>query len=101
LKASPNPGSRVRPDGRVLRWRTLTVAEPRIVPFFIQWDAGSLHPAEDSPRGCTLAALAFEAPDPAAVIQALAGVGIAARVERGDASRLRATLETPRGRVVL
>lgn len=101
LKATPNAGSRVRPDGRVLRWRTLTVAEPGLVPFFIQWDAESVHPSEDSPDGCTLAALAFEAPDPAAATRALDDVGIAARVERGAVPRIRATLDTPRGRVTL
>ena len=101
LKATPTPGSRVRPDGRVLSWRTLAVAEPGLVPFFIQWDAGTTHPSSDSPAGCTLEALSFEAPDPAAVERALAAIGISARVERAAAPRLRATLRTPKGRVEL
>lgn len=102
LKATANAGSRVRPDGRVLAWRTLAVADrPGLVPFFIQWDAGTTHPSSDSPRGCTLEALAFEAPDPATVEAALAAIGISARVVRGAVPRLQATLETPNGRVVL
>jgi len=101
LKAVPNAGSRVRPDGRTLRWRTVSVAEPGLVPFFIQWDEQSLHPSEDSPHGCTLAALAFEDPDPAAATRTLAEVGIAAHVDRGAVPRIKATLETPRGSVAL
>ncbi|HET7294946.1 MAG TPA: VOC family protein [Vicinamibacteria bacterium] len=100
--ATPAPGSRVRPDGRVLSWRTLAIAaRPGIVPFFIQWDAGTIHPASDSPAGCTLTALSFEAPDPAAVEVELAAAGISARVTRGPAPRLAATLQTPKGRVTL
>ena len=101
LRDTPDPGSRVRLDGRVLRWRTLTVAEPGLVPFFIQWDTGTTHPSTDSPPGCTLEALSFESPAPAAIEQALAVVGISARVAYGSEPRLRATLQTPKGQIVL
>lgn len=101
LKATPTPGSRVRPDGRVLSWRTLAVAEPGLVPFFIQWDAGTTHPSSDSPAGCSLEALSFEAPDPAAVERQLAVLGISARVKLSTEPRLKATLQTPKGRVPL
>lgn len=100
LKATPNPGSRVRPDGRVLGWRTLEAAKrPGLVPFFIQWDAGTTHPATDSPAGCSLEALSFEAPDPATVERELAAIGISASVARGAEPRLRATLRTPKALV--
>jgi hypothetical protein len=42
------PGSRIRPDGRELRWRTAGVGEDEALPFFIQWDvADEDHPARD------------------------------------------------------
>jgi len=101
LEARVEPGSRVRPDGRVLRWRSLAVGEPGLVPFFIQWDAESVHPSEDAPKGCELAAVGFEAPDPAVATRALAEVGIAADVELGAAARVKVALQTPQGRVEL
>jgi hypothetical protein len=94
------PGARMRPDGRRLGWRTLgTSAADRLSPFFIQWDAGTTHPSADSPAGCRLESLAFEAPDPAAVEARLASLGLEARVERAPAPRLLATLATPLGPV--
>ncbi len=96
------PGSRVRPDGRKLAWRTLaTSGNDGLVPFFIQWDAGTTHPSTDSPAGCRLESLAFTAPDPAAVEGALAALGLLARPAPGPAPILRVTLATPKGPVSL
>jgi hypothetical protein len=103
----PRPGSRARPDGQVLRWTTLGVlnafgdrgVEP--MPFFIEWAAGSRHPAEDSPGGCRLQAFAIEHPDADGVRRALDALGIEASVTKADAVGLRATLQTPRGTVDL
>lgn len=105
--ATPQDGSRARPDGRVLKWRTLVVqtdsAPPDVdpIPFFIEWAAGSVHPSEDSPKGCNLAAFEFEHPDPKRLGSALAALGIDAAVRQGADVKLLATLETPRGRVLL
>lgn len=91
-------GARLRPDGRRLAWRTLGArGDDGLSPFFIQWEAGTTHPSADSPAGCRLESLSFEAPDPGAVANRLAGLGLAARVERAPAPRLRATLSTPKG----
>lgn len=101
----PNDGSRARPDGRTLRWRSLGIASSLAaggidpVPFFIQWAAGSVHPAEDSPTGCALTSLEFAHPTPAALADVLASLGIEARVTQADAPALRATLSTPKGTV--
>ena len=47
------PGSRVRPDGRTLRWRNFEIGpEEDVSPFFIEWEKGSVHPSADAPRGC-------------------------------------------------
>ena len=51
----PRDGSRARPDGPLLKWKTLGVlnklglqgVEP--IPFFIEWAADSAHPSQDSP----------------------------------------------------
>lgn len=106
-RAAPRDGSRARPDGGVLRWRTLAidtglasaVVDP--VPFFIEWGAGSAHPSEDAPKGCELTAFDFEHPDPRSVESALGTLGIDAAVRQAPEARLVATLTTRRGRVVL
>ena len=54
----PNPGSRQRPDGRLLNWQTLNFNDDQhgMIPFFIQWGAGSPHPSSNAPAGFTAAA---------------------------------------------
>ena len=103
----PIEGSRARPDGRVLQWKALLVrnkfavqaAEP--IPFFIEWAAGSVHPSQDSPEGCELLSFEFEHPDPVGLLNALKSLGIEARATQARNTRLRATLQTPKGRVEL
>jgi hypothetical protein len=45
----PTPGSRSRPDGRTLQWKTLTLQKNAadLLPFFIEWSAESIHPSAD------------------------------------------------------
>jgi Glyoxalase-like domain len=52
----PKPGSRRRPDGRVLNWKTLALKDDAggLFPFFIEWGAGTIHPSVDAPEGCSL-----------------------------------------------
>jgi Glyoxalase-like domain len=103
----PRDGSRARPDGITLHWRSVGVlagfAEPEVdpTPFFIQWAADSRHPSSDSPQGCRLTALELHHPDPAKLQAALASLGIDAAVTKSETAGLRATLETPKGRVVI
>lgn len=54
--SDPMAGSRVRPDGQTLHWRTLMLADDRKgnLPFFIEWDSASPHPSADAPGGCLL-----------------------------------------------
>jgi hypothetical protein len=101
----PFDGSRVRPDGKVLKWRTMAVpnalgdgsVDP--IPFFIQWAGDSVHPAQDSPKGCELKSLAIVHPKPSRVAETLSAFGIDAKVESGSAPVLRARLTTPKGAV--
>jgi hypothetical protein len=61
----PKPGSRKRPDGRVLNWKTLALKDDAggLFPFFIEWGTGSMHPSIDAPQGCTLELFEAVAPD--------------------------------------
>ena len=103
----PTDGSRARPDGRMLRWRSLAMASTLAVgivepiPFFIQWAADAVHPASDSPGGCELKALRIAHPQPAAVVDALRAVGIDADVASASEAALYATISTPKGVIEL
>jgi hypothetical protein len=52
----PRPGSRQRPDGKTLHWKSLTLQDDQggLLPFFIEWSADSIHPSADAPTGCRL-----------------------------------------------
>ncbi|HZQ91083.1 MAG TPA: VOC family protein [Terriglobales bacterium] len=101
LKAdAPLPGSRQRPDGRLLRWTTLNLEQPgALLPFFIQWSADSPHPSQDAPGGCTLAGVGFESPRPEEVARELRALGIRAQVTRGPEAKVQVALKTPKGAV--
>jgi hypothetical protein len=103
----PRDGLRKRPDGGVLKWRTLGIASPLSggdvdpIPFFIQWSADSVHPSEDSPKGCTLASLEFGHPNPESLRSEFQALGIDAAILVSRSARLTAILSTPRGDVTL
>jgi len=103
----PRDGSRARPDGKVLKWKSLGVMnsfglegiEP--IPFFIEWASDSLHPSQDSPKGCELQSFEIGHADPANLTGALKKLGIEATVKLAKSARLTATLRTPKGKVEL
>ena len=103
----PQPGSRTRPDGKVLRWKTLGIQNSLgangvgPVPFFIEWAPDSLHPSEDSPKGAELSAFEIAHPKPDEVRNALSKLGIEVNVKTGERALLTAALRTPRGVVKL
>lgn len=104
--SGPREGSRIRPDGVTLHWRTAAIggglAEGHVdpMPFFIQW-ADSVHPAADAPFGCRLVSLDIQHPDPAKVRETFARLGISVSPASAAHAALRAILDTPRGRVTL
>lgn len=95
--------SRRRPDGTSVSWRTVTLGgHPHgpLIPFFIEWRSED-HPAEKAGNGCHLARFEIESPDPRGVLAVLDKVGLHLPVLEAAKPRLKATLDTPRGRVVL
>ena len=99
----PRDGSRARPNGKVLRWKTMSIKTDigGLIPFFIEWGAGVVHPAEDSPKGCQLSALTMEHPESAKVRDMLSKIGIDADVRQAAEARLKVVLKTPKGKVEL
>jgi len=103
----PSDGSRARPDGTRLAWRTLGVGTSLAagnidpIPFFIQWSANTVHPSIDSPKGCALKEMRITHPNAPAVAKVLGGVGIEADVAIGSDAAIHATLSTPKGLVHL
>jgi hypothetical protein len=96
-------GHRARPGGGEVRWRSLFVGGHgggTLVPFLIEWDDG-YHPAEDAPPGLALTSFVIESSEADALRKILATLGVKVSVRKARRDRLRATLETPRGRVVL
>ena len=107
MTGEPIAMSRRRPDGGELSWKILQLSGHdggELVPFFIGWDAGVVHPSETTPRGCRLADFWLEHPDPPSIKRWLDAVGFgrsAVTVRRGEAPVLKAEIETPAGRLLL
>jgi hypothetical protein len=101
--SAPRAGSRVRPDGQELHWRTAEVQgmPDELTPFLIQWDAGTPHPATTSPSGCTLESLAIRHPQADRLAALVKELGVAAAIRSGATPSLSLTLRCPAGRVVL
>lgn len=94
------PGSRQRPDGRVLKWETLgLVTSTPLVPFCIQWSADSPHPSTGAPGGCLLQSLRFETPQPEELRRCLHALAVTADIKQAPQPRIVAVLATPGGRV--
>jgi hypothetical protein len=99
----PRPGSRQRPDGRLLKWKTISLDDDHngVLPFFIEWDAGSPHPSTDAPSGCQLERFALADPDTVALGMLCAQLGLNAPIEKGPQSRLLARIRGPKGTLEL
>jgi hypothetical protein len=95
----PTPGSRKRPDGQLLQWKTLNLKDNAsgLLPFFIEWSADSPHPSVTAPRGCHLARFAVAGPDLDDLSNTFKRLGIDAPVERGEKAQLRARIMGPKG----
>jgi hypothetical protein len=99
----PNPGSRKRPDGRLLQWKTLNLKDDDagLLPFFIEWSADSVHPSSDSPAGCRIVRFEIATPEPEQLSKAVAILGIDVKIAKAKYAQLRATIAGPKGELVL
>jgi Glyoxalase-like domain len=96
----PQPGSRQRPDGKLLRWQTLGIEQTTsLVPFFIQWEAGSPHPSSDSPPLGTPKSLRFETPQSDELRRILHAAAIHADIRKSSLPRMVLAVQTPRGEI--
>ncbi|HEY2464150.1 MAG TPA: VOC family protein [Steroidobacteraceae bacterium] len=99
----PKPGSRARPDGTTLTWESLALKDDKdgVLPFFIEWGAGSLHPSVDAAAGCRLTDVWLTAPA-AADLQALAAeLRLDVQIRESSELRLAAIIEGPKGALPL
>ena len=95
----PTPGSRKRPDGRVLQWQTLDLKDDAsgLLPFFIEWSADSPHPSKDAPGGCHLVGFELATPNPEAVKRMAARLSLDAPFMKGGQPQLRARIVSRSG----
>jgi hypothetical protein len=95
----PSDGSRKRPDGHVLNWKTINLADDRhgLLPFFIEWSADSVHPSKDATAKCALDYFEILSADPQELVATLKRIGIDFPVQRSDKTRLQALISGPKG----
>src|SRR6266849_4544839 len=95
----PDDGSRKRPDGRVLTWKTIKLDDDRhgLLPFFIEWSADSVHPSKDAPAKCRLEYFEIMSADPDELSATVKRIGLDVPVQRSDKTRLRALITGPKG----
>ncbi len=99
----PNQSSRVRPDGRTLRWKLLRLTDnpQNLLPIFIEWNSDSPHPAEDTPSGLHLIRFEVASPKPEELNILAGDMGLEIAVVRGGESQLRARIAGPTGELDL
>jgi len=92
-------GSRARPDGKTLRWKSFSLKNDYdgLLPFFIEWSRDSVHPSQDAPAGCTLLQFSAESPNAQDVAGAAAKLGLDFSVQPGKQPRLRARIGGKKG----
>src|SRR5580704_13992455 len=99
----PNPGSRKRPDGDLLQWKTLNLKDDHsgLLPFFIEWSADTSHPSVDAPRGCHLARFQLLTPDPEKLKSEAATLQLDVEIQKSEKPQLRATISCAGKQLVL
>jgi catechol 2,3-dioxygenase-like lactoylglutathione lyase family enzyme len=99
----PNPGSRKRPDGRLLQWKTLNLKDDHaaLLPFFIEWSADTVHPSADAPAGCRIVRFEIETPESEHLSKTVAILGLDVKIVKAKYAHLRATIAGPRGELAL
>ena len=101
IAEGPTPGSRKRPDGNVLHWKTLNLKDDAngLLPFFIEWSADSPHPSADASSGCQLLRFELLTPDPGALAKTTARLMLTAPIAKGTSPQLHAVISGPKGQL--
>jgi hypothetical protein len=99
----PRAGSRQRPDGKILHWKTLALKDDQggLLPFFIEWSADSLHPSADAPKGCTLSHFGAVTPKPDDLIKIAGLLRLDMPISAGDKNALHAVIIGPKGELAV
>jgi hypothetical protein len=99
----PTPGSRKRPDGQLLKWQIVSLADTALglLPFFIEWSQDSPHPSVDAPKGCALLSFFAETPAPEKLTATLKTLSLNLPVKQGEQPRLHAVISGPKGNLEL
>jgi hypothetical protein len=99
----PRAGSRQRPDGKILHWKSLTLGDDQggLFPFFIEWSADSIHPSTDAPQGCRLTRFSAVSPATDALKKIADLLQLDLAVSPGDNAALQATIVGPKGELTL
>ena len=94
----PWPGSRTRPDGRVLSWKSFSLADDRhgLLPFFIEWGKDAVHPSSDAPTGCHIERFALADSNDQELSQMLRRIEVEAPVEHSQTPELRMRIVGPK-----
>lgn len=101
--SSPAPGSRKKPDGRLVEWRASFVNPPAFAgaPFFIQWLDPSTAPATDSPAGCRLEHYSVTAPGIGMLQKVKQSLALDVELYTAAQPAIEIILNSPRGRISL
>jgi len=99
----PTPGSRKRPDGRLLQWHTLELKDDAfgLLPFFIEWSPDSLHPSADAPAGLRLAHFELATPQPESLTKTATLLSLDVSISKTDQPQMRATISGSKGKLKL
>jgi len=94
-------GSRRHPDGGSLRWKTFMLSDDcqGLLPFFIEWNAASVHPAKGMVPECRLERFQILTPSPEELKRTLQILGVHAQVVRGAVSELQAVIGCSAGSI--
>jgi len=97
----PKPGSRKRPDGRVLNWKTLALKDDAggLLPFFIEWGANALHPSVDAPQGCSLTFFEAATPRPDTLLKQVDQLQLDLPITQAETPNLHAIITGPNGQL--
>jgi len=97
----PTPGSRKRPDGRLLQWKTLNLNDDQsgLLPFFIEWSTDTVHPSVDAPSGCKIVYFSMSTPNHAALERISTLLDLDVPVDQSEKPQLHARIAGPDGRV--